>query len=216
MSICHGNVKVSQLSTVFYKPRVIIEGCLKSDRTQSLGSSMVLSDELLGSVLYSAKGNYYWESGTANTQQVDYKEFYGLPTVNVNIAKPLAFASVSKSVTIVSSGTASSGGIVSMRYSVDGGSWATMKLTNNSGTAEWDSTSVLNGAHVVTVEAVDSNGVSSNRSVTVIVDNAGTRSIVYGHIVNFGYLLAMVTVVVISVWAKSKRSPKRIRTNPRS
>lgn len=89
----------------------------------------------------------------------------------VTVTNPSDGATVSGTV-IVSADATDNVGVTAVSYSIGGG--AAVAMTNTSGTiweGTWDSSSVLDGSHSVTVTAEDAKGNASSDSVTVTTAN---------------------------------------------
>jgi len=64
--------------------------------------------------------------------------------------------------------------IKSVKIMIDDGNWTTA-IGTISWSYEWDTTNLLNGNHLITVECLDSRGYTSSSSRTVVVDNPGVN-----------------------------------------
>lgn len=89
----------------------------------------------------------------------------------VSVTSPAEGATVSGAVTVSADAT-DDVGVASVEFSVDGG--AAVAMANSSGSAwsaSWDSASVSDGAHTITVTARDAKGNAASDSVNVTTDN---------------------------------------------
>jgi hypothetical protein len=76
------------------------------------------------------------------------------------------------------------------------------------GWIEWDTTKMSNGGHEITIRAQDTNGISDNKTITIIVDNSGPKFIGYSQVTNFASVVAIVIAIVGAIWINSKRARK--------
>ncbi|WP_371806541.1 Ig-like domain-containing protein [Candidatus Lokiarchaeum ossiferum] len=94
----------------------------------------------------------------------------------VSITSPADAAIVSDSVSIEASASDNIG-VSYVQYSIDGGSW----ISDSSApyTWVWDSTTVVNGNHIISVRAYDAAGNYGEDSISVTVDNEVSGDVVY-------------------------------------
>ena len=78
-------------------------------------------------------------------------------------------------------------------------------LLGRTGSVDWDTTKVADGPHDITIKAEDSNGITDNKTITVIVDNSGPRFVGYSQIINFVYVVAIVIGIVGLVWIGDRK-----------
>ncbi len=89
----------------------------------------------------------------------------------VNISAPLPGATVNGSVPIEATATDEQG-IKKVEYSVDGADWASMSnVGGDTYQTMWDSTTVADGNHTITVRATDARNAKGEDSVSVVTQN---------------------------------------------
>jgi len=196
---------------VFYKPRITIQALEEAPENAGYsGSSVTVRDKILGTTTYSAPGTHEWEYHYQSMKTIVHKASYGTPFVSVTVENPQALSVVGKTITISAFAAAPAGVILSMRFRIDGGEWILMTLGNDTqrkllgrtGSVDLDTTKVPDGPHDITIEAEDSNGMSDNKTITVIVDNSGPRFIGYSQVINFAYVVAATIGIVAVLWLK--------------
>ncbi|QEE16865.1 Ig-like domain-containing protein [Promethearchaeum syntrophicum] len=94
----------------------------------------------------------------------------------VSITSPINGAIVSDFISIEATATDNIG-VSYTQYSIDGGSWTTDSSSPYAWT--WDTKSVPNGDHVITVRAYDAAGNYGEDSLTITVDNEVSGDVVY-------------------------------------
>jgi len=89
----------------------------------------------------------------------------------VNVVEPSEGATVSGTITIKAS--VSETNVDKVEYQIDTGNFAPMTYNENSGSweADWESTTVVNGAHSLTVQVTDKAGNSASDTNNFAVDN---------------------------------------------
>jgi hypothetical protein len=205
---------------VFYKPEVSIDA-VKDPPVQGgyKGSSVVAKDEILGTLTYAATGGHEWQYYHDSRKEVLHRATSGTPLVALTIESPAALSVVKGVVRVTASALSSTGVILAIECSMDGAEWRPMALGNESaqefltrpmsgrsGWIEWDTTKFPNGSHDLTIKTEDSNGISENKTITIIVDNSGPRFIGYSQVINFAYVVAAAIGIVGLVWLKGRKS----------
>jgi len=89
----------------------------------------------------------------------------------VTLTSPAVDATVSGNSVDLAATATDDRSVMQVEFSVDGASIGTDTDGSDGWTAQWDSTSVLNGPHTVTAEATDIIGQTGSDSQTVTVDN---------------------------------------------
>ena len=199
---------------VSYKPRVLVQGLEEAPENAGfLGSSVTVKDRILGTTTYSAAGKHEWQYHYQSMKSIVHRAAYGAPFVSVTVENPQTLTVVSKTIAISAFAGASAGVILSMHCRMNGGEWIPMNLGNETqrmllgrtGSVDWDTTKVADGPHDITIKAEDSNGITDNKTITVIVDNSGPRFVGYSQIINFVYVVAIVIGIVGLVWIGDRK-----------
>lgn len=207
---------------VFYKPRVIAAALEHPPEEMGYkGASVVAKDSTLGAITYSATGTHQWSYYHEIIKEIRHKTATGSPLVSLTIENPHSLSVVKGTLRVQASAFSSTGMILDMRCSLDGGGWVPMELGNatdqqlfarqgmgRAGWIEWDTTKMSNGGHEITIRAQDTNDISDNKTITVIVDNSGPKFIGYSQVTNFASVVAIVIAIVGVVWIKSRRTRK--------
>lgn len=199
---------------IYYKPRVTIQSLEEvPENAGHSGSSVTVMDKILGTTTYSAAGNHEWQYHYQSMKSIVHRAAYGAPFVSVTVENPQTLTVVSKTITISAFAGASAGVILSMHCRMNEGEWIPMSLGNEiqrtmlgrTGSVDWDTTKVADGPHDITIKAEDSNGITDNKTITVIVDNSGPRFVGYPQIINFVYVVAIVIGIVGLVWIRDRK-----------
>ncbi|MDL1988603.1 MAG: S8 family serine peptidase [Deltaproteobacteria bacterium] len=96
---------------------------------------------------------------------------------SVSILEPADGSTVSGTIVIKSS-ACDDVGVSKVEYQIDGSEpWTDMNKNNGTYSADWDTTTVANGDHVITVRATDTSGNSSTNEVSVTVNNVGDTTL---------------------------------------
>lgn len=205
---------------MFLKPRVTV-AAIKAPPEQSghEGSSVPAKDEMLGSLTFSATGRHEWQYYHDNRLEVVHATSSGAPLVTLTIDSPAAFWVVRGVVHVTAFAFSSTGTIDAMDCRVDKGEWVPMELRNTTqqqwllrpmasreGRIDLDTSKLSNGPHDISIKTEDSNGISENKTITVIVHNSEPRFVGYSQLINFAYVCAVVIGVVGLASIRNRRS----------
>jgi hypothetical protein len=113
-------------------------------------------------------------SGNVSTTSVTVTVGNDTAAPTVTVSSPNAGATVSGAVVLSGSATDDTA-VASVTVSVDGGSWHPASGTT-SWTYTWDSTTVADGSHTLTIQATDSSGKTTSAAEAVTVANASTQT----------------------------------------
>jgi hypothetical protein len=167
-----------------------------------LGSEKSFSRKLLaGNHTISLRVSDGQGHSSTDTVNITVTGIEDLPPI-VNISYPAEGAVLSGTVNIT--GTAQDErAVISVKVKIDNGAWATADGTTN-WTFAWNTTSVQNGTHTITVRADDGNHTSDEVSINVTVDNRPApqpRPPVKTEGIPVALLAAVVVVLVLAVAA---------------
>lgn len=195
---------------VFYEPTIGVAAVKQPDEQINYsGTSVTISDNMLGSITYSTSGNHNWIYNEENRYQVTFQSNLGTPTVSVLINSPQAMSVVSRLVNVTATVSASAGSISFVQFRVDEGGWSTMNLVSSASGSNasitWDTGNFSNGFHEITIRAEDSNGIFQNSTLNVVVDNSGPRFVGYSQLTQFFEIVIAVIAIVGAAWLKDRR-----------
>lgn len=109
-------------------------------------------------------------TGTTVRRDIDFRVDNTDPTLS--ISSPSSNTWVKGTVTISGTANDAPSGLSLVRYRIDDGGWVSLGSTT-SWSFDWDSTSVDDGSHSITVQAVDLAGNTKASTITLKVDNSG-------------------------------------------